>query len=100
MNTEDLTQSLFEIIDALNAELPENRKVEKCTETALIGRNASLDSLGLIMFLTQIEATFAQKHELAIELPYEKVVQKNSPFQNIATLVQYISDNMSQLLSD
>jgi acyl carrier protein len=100
MNTEDLTKSLFEIIDTLNAQLPENRRVEKCSETALIGRNASLDSLGLIMFLTQIETTFAQKHKLAIELPYEKVVQRDSPFQNIATLAQHISDNMSQLLSD
>ena len=94
MNTEDLTKSLYEIIDALNSQLPEESRVEKSAETVLIGRNASLDSLGLIMFLTQVETSLAQKHKLCVDLPYEKAVQRNSPFQKISTLVQYISDNM------
>ena len=100
MGTENLLQILFEIVDAFNAQLPENTRLEKSTTAALIGRNTCLDSLGLVMFLTQIETTFAEEHKLSIDLPYEKVVQRNSPFQNIGTLVQYISENVSQLLSD
>lgn len=94
MNTEDLTQSLFEIIDTLNTQLSEQHQIKKSAQTVLIGRNACLDSLGLIMFLTQIESGLAEKHNIHIELPYEKAVQRNSPFQSIATLVEYISENL------
>ena len=91
MDNNKLVQTLFKIIDDLNPLLPEKQQLEKSLDTLLVGKSVALDSLGLIMMIEATEKEFHEAHEVQISLPYENAIQRNSPFQTIGTLVDYIA---------
>lgn len=64
--------------------------MEKSLDTALIGKSSKLDSLGLLMMINATEACIHERYGMDVELPFEATVQRNSPFQTIGTLVDYI----------
>ena len=90
MNRIMLIITLFELVDELNTQLPEGRRLEKSLDTALIGKSSKLDSLGLLMMINATEACIHERYGMDVELPFEATVQRNSPFQTIGTLVDYI----------
>ena len=94
MNKENLISTLFEVLDELNPQLPENRRLEKSLDTALIGKATKLDSLGLLMMINTTEARLQKIYGTKVELPFEKTVQRDSPFRTIGTLVDYILDQV------
>ena len=95
-SNQKITQTVFEVTDELNPLLPEAQQLEKNLDTFLIGKSAKLDSLGLIMLIEAIEKKFYESQCFKISLPYEKVVQRNSPFQTFETLIDYISQNIEE----
>lgn len=60
-------------------------------ETRLLGRNAVLDSLGLVQLLVDVEQRLDSLHSVAVTLADERAMsQKHSPFRSVATLSEYI----------
>ncbi len=90
MNKEKLILTLFEVLDELNPQLPEPRRLEKSLDSALIGKGTRLDSLGLLMMINATEARVRKFYGVEVELPFEKTVQRDSPFRTIGTLIDYI----------
>lgn len=90
MNKERVIATLFEALDELNPQLPEEHRLEKSLDTPLIGKATKLDSLGLLMMINTTEARLQKLYGTEVELPFEKTVQRNSPFRTIGTLVDYI----------
>ena len=64
----------------------------KATPTSpLVGAEAVVTSMGLVSFITDVESTLAQDHNLELSLVSEKALsRKNSPFRTIETLADYI----------
>ena len=85
-----LVITLFDLVDELNPQFPEGRRLEKSLDTALLGKASKLDSLGLLMMINATETCIHKHYGVEIELPFEATVQRNSPFQTIGTLVDYI----------
>lgn len=83
------------VISGLESVLSEKRKLpaDPLNEsTCLIGREAVLDSLGLVTLLVDLEQRLEEEHGLSLTLADERAMsQNNSPFRTIRSLADYIS---------
>jgi acyl carrier protein len=60
-------------------------------ETYLIGRDAVLDSMGLVTLVVDLEQQVEDEFNAAIVLADERAMsQRNSPFRSIGSLADYI----------
>jgi acyl carrier protein len=60
-------------------------------DTRLIGREAVLDSMGLVNLIIEVEQRLEEEYDIAVVLADERAMsQKNSPFRSIQTLADYI----------
>lgn len=90
-NKEKITQSLYEVIDEINLELPDDMKLEKSTSTVLFGDGGKLDSLGLVNLVVAAEQKITEDFDNPISISDERAMsQKNSPFRTVETLIDYI----------
>ncbi|MGA1791371.1 MAG: hypothetical protein ACMUIM_07790 [bacterium] len=64
------------------------------TQTSLIGKNAVVDSIGLVTIIIDIESRFLDMG-YEVSLTSEKAMSsKISPFRNINALANYIADSI------
>lgn len=91
IHKEKITQVIFRTIDEINHQLAENHRIEKSTATALLGKSAVLDSLGLVNLIVTVEEEIEEQFGVNITLADERAIsQERSPFRTIGTLVEYI----------
>lgn len=83
------------IIDALQELLEQQGKTPNESlgaESRLIGKNAVLDSLGLVTLIVDLEQRIEAEFDAFITLADDRAMsQKNSPFLNIGSLADYIA---------
>jgi acyl carrier protein len=85
--TELILSCLREVLEAGGA-LPAE---PLSADTKLLGRNAVLDSLGLVQLLVDVEQQLDSAHGVAVTLADERAMsQKHSPFRSVGTLSEYI----------
>lgn len=88
---EKITEALFEAIDELNQQQPEDQQVQKEMNTPLFGSDGVLDSYALVNLIVTIEQKIQEKLDIAVTLADEKAMsQKNSPFRTVEALAGYI----------
>lgn len=83
------------IIDSFNELIEtEGISIEVNADTALMGSDSVIDSLGLVTLLVDIEARLSDE-DVEISILSEKAMsQKNSPFLNIESLTEFISEQL------
>jgi len=83
-----------EIVFSTLNEVLENNAVEEdelSVKTRLFGDDGILDSIGIVMLLTELEEALEDELSLEITLADDRAMsQKTSPFRNVGTLIQYI----------
>tara|TARA_B100001964_G_C13793581_1_gene405572 strand:+ start:40 stop:342 length:303 start_codon:yes stop_codon:yes gene_type:complete len=86
-----VTEIIYQAINEINEELDQALKLEKSTNTVLMGSNGKLDSLGIVHLLVIIEQNIEDELDEIITIADERAMsQKRSPFLTIETLVDYI----------
>lgn len=86
--------SLGEVLALAGRELPAGITVD--ADTALFGRGALLDSLGLVSLVLELEMAVNDRYGTDIVLADEKAMaQKNSPFRTVGSLARYIQQALS-----
>ncbi len=89
---EKVIQIIFDVVDEVNEELPEESRLEKSPDTVLFGESGKLDSLGLVNLVVAVEENLEDEFGKAISLTDEKAMsQKRSPFKTVKTLAEYIT---------
>lgn len=82
-----VVESLREVIAQTGQPVP----AELGEEAALVGRNAVLDSLGMVTLIIDLEQHLEEKFGYTLTLANDRAMsQKNSPFRTVATLTDYI----------
>ena len=75
-----------------NTDLSENSLNE---DTPILGKGSSLDSLGLVTLLVNIEQKIEDTMNINITIADEKAMSlKNSPFRTIGTLTDFIINKL------
>ena len=98
---EKIQQSIFNSIDSLNANLPNEEYIEKSNKTALFGSGSKLDSLDLINLVVAVEQNIEDEFDVTITLADERAMsQENSPFRTVGSLADYIELLLEEKLND
>jgi acyl carrier protein len=68
MSEENVVLSIFKAIDEVNKMLPEERRLQKLTDTFLAGDKGQLESLELINFIVELESWLQKDFGLTFNL--------------------------------
>ncbi|MBI4559137.1 MAG: hypothetical protein HY706_16250 [Candidatus Hydrogenedentes bacterium] len=84
---------IYAAVDEINETLPQERQVTKSVETVLFGRSSTLESLDLVGLIVSLEEKLQEEFDTSFTLADERAMsQQRSPFRNIGTLADYISE--------
>ena len=86
---DNIIQTIFGAIDEVNCSLPEEEQLEKLPDTILAGDQGTLDSLGLINFIVELEGRIQKDFGLTIDL-IEALESQKKPMINIDRLAEFI----------
>ena len=90
-----VVELIYAAIDELNAANDE-KTVTKAEDTALYGASSLLDSVDLVNLLLTLEEALEDEFDIAFVIANEKALsQKNSPFRTVATLANYITEDVN-----
>jgi acyl carrier protein len=66
--------------------------LESITEdTVLVGKDAVLDSLGVVSLIVEIEQRVEAEHSVSVTLANDKAMsQRNSPFRTVSVLTDHL----------
>ena len=82
---------IYDVIDEINLDLDDDKKVKKSLESNLYGGSGTLDSFELVNFVVLMEEKTEDELQKIIILTDEKALsQKTSPFRTVETLAEYI----------
>jgi acyl carrier protein len=60
-------------------------------DTVLVGKDAVLDSLGVVSLIVEIEQRLEAEHSVSVTLANDKAMsQRNSPFRTVAVLSEHV----------
>ena len=89
---EQVQRIVFDTIDEINEQLPQENQLIKAEDTILVGKNGELDSLGLVNLIVATEQRIEEELDISVTLADEKAMsQEVSPFLTVKTLMGYIT---------
>ena len=92
-----ILELIYSAIDELNAGNGDV-SVPKEESTPLFGAASVLDSVDLVNLLLSVEELLEDELDIEFVIANEKALsQKNSPFKTIATLAQYLTEEINSL---
>lgn len=66
-------------------------------DTRLIGREAVLDSLGLVSVIVEVEQRLEERYGLTLILADERAMsQRHSPFRSVRSLTDYVCQRLEE----
>lgn len=82
------------IIETLQG-MSEDREASYTGETALMGNNKVVDSLGLVSLIAAVEQAIDDRYNVLVTLADEKAFsQRTSPFLTIASMAEYAAQRI------
>lgn len=90
-------KSIYEAVDEVNEQLPEERTLEKSPDTVLLGEAGRLESIELVNILVATESNVEDAFGVPISVTDERAIsEKNSPFKTIESLCDFISNLLEE----
>ena len=66
-------------------------------DTIIVGKDAVLDSLGVVSLIVDIEQGLEQKHDVSVTLASDKAMSaKNSPFRTVGVLADPVLETIKE----
>jgi len=95
-DTNDLfLEIIFSAIKEVNKQQPPEYQLNLDKNEFLISDKSSLDSLGLITLLINIEEKISKKFKINLNLLDEELIsEKNTPFETLASLAAWLKNNV------
>jgi acyl carrier protein len=94
---EELINIIYQSLDEVNEQLPDERQIQKSSEAALVGQAGGLDSLGFVNFIALVEEKCTQKYGVALSLTEVLTSQDNNPFENVGKLADSLSQRLNNI---
>jgi len=97
MTKKEITQIVINQIEQLNDTLPGTQREIINTNSILFGYGSSIDSLSLVSVIVDLETLFSEEYGYEISLTDDRAMTREiSPFDSIASLVDYIFEIVSE----
>jgi acyl carrier protein len=83
-----VTRSLRALLEQIGEAPPDITE-----ETVIVGKDAVVDSIGVVSLVVEIEQLLEAEYDLAVTLASEKAMsQRSSPFRTVGVLADYICE--------
>ncbi len=97
MTKQEITAIVINQVEQLNETFPDDQKITVNENTVLFGNGSSIDSLSLVSIIVDLETLFSDEHGYDLSLTDDRAMaREKSPFTNITTLVDYISELINE----
>lgn len=96
MNTNEVRGVILDCIARLNELRDVDSKLVTTADAPLFGDGSPLDSMGLVTLTMDVEDAFADQGVEVSLSDSRAMSRKQSPFRTIATLVQFIEEQMGK----
>lgn len=84
-------------VDDLNEILDPAERLRKSPDEALLGKDARLDSLGLVNLIVLVEEKIQQQFGVGITLVDERAMsQSKSPFRTLGSLAEFVEEQLNE----
>jgi acyl carrier protein len=91
-----VVEAINSAIDDLNEVLDPEERLTKSPDVALIGKDARVDSLGLVNLIVLIEEKIQQRFGVGITLVDERAMsQSKSPFRTLGSLAEFVQEQLA-----
>ena len=90
-------ETIFNIIDEVNEQLPHDARIDKSVEPNLLGGSSVLDSMGIVFLIVATENKF--KEEFAVEVKLtndDNIFRENNPLRTVGTFIDYVSNILTK----
>ena len=89
---ERIERAVFRAIDEINQARAREQRLEKSSDTVLMGESGRLDSLGLVNLVVAVEEQVAEEFGVTINIADTRArSQVANPYQTVSSLVEYIA---------
>ena len=96
-----IREVVFRAVDAMNAEVPDDKRVSKNPDAVLYGEEGVLDSLGLVDLAMHLQEGIIGEFGVALMVANDDALASvDSPFGTIETLTAYIGELLEKEQSD
>jgi acyl carrier protein len=90
---EKIRNVIIQAVTELNATLTEPLPIENGDECFIYRYDSHLDSISLVMLISDLESKLEDDFDITLTLANEKSMSaKNSPFSSVGRLTDYIAD--------
>jgi len=96
LNTDQVREVILDCIARLNELRDVDSKLATTSDATLFGDGSELDSMGLVTLTMDVEDALADQG-IEVSLSDSRAMsRKQSPFRTVATLVQFIEEQMGK----
>ena len=92
---EELLDIIYQSLEEVNEQLPNEKQIQKSPDSTLVGRAGGLDSLGFVNFVALVEEKCAHKYGVALSL-----TNTSSPEDGALEDVGKFADSLFQRLNE
>jgi hypothetical protein len=94
---EKVKKIIVDAIDELNEQLDDGKKLAYGEDVKLIGKNASIDSMEFVTFITIIEELISDELDEDIRIVSDKAFSRErSPFLSLQSLEEFIVEILEE----
>ncbi len=91
-----ILDTVIESLKDLGSENGNDNLINANLKTKLFGENGNLDSMGLVIFISDLEELIDEKFSKNLTLADDRAMsQKTSPFRNVESLCKHIENLLS-----
>ena len=91
-----VVEAINSAVDDLNEVLDSEERLDKSPDVALIGKDARVDSLGLVNLIVLVEEKIQQRFGVGITLVDERAMsQSKSPFRTLGSLAEFVEEQLA-----
>jgi len=95
--TQRIERAVFRAIDEINQARAREQRLEKSSDTVLMGESGRLDSLGLVNLVVAVEEQVAEEFGVTINIADTRArLQTANPYQTVSSLVEYIASILAR----
>lgn len=89
-----VSEAVCRSIDEINRQLPDDQKLADNGTSAILGPNATLDSLGFLNLLVAVEREVETEFGTELRLTEDETIMHDSPVETVDALIRYIAGNL------
>jgi D-alanine--poly(phosphoribitol) ligase subunit 2 len=95
--SQQVVDAVNSAVEDLNEILGPDESLGKSPEVELIGKDARLDSLGLVNLIVLVEEKIQQGFGVGITLVDERAMsQSKSPFRTLGSLAEFVQEQLNE----